>query len=461
MARRIAAVAALVLGVAAPASALLFALVHIGTLIVVIIATSFAVACVWIAITRRNVTRLVASVLAVVAVVAVAIGFLVALATAHALRDVAVVVLFLGGAALSARYALGGHRVRAHVEETVPVEPIRHPVLLMNPKSGGGKVGEFHLVEEARRRGIEPVLLGPDDDFHEQAVAAVTRGADALGAAGGDGSQAVVAAVALEHDLPYVCVPAGTRNHLALDLGVDRDDVVGALEAFADGPERRVDVGVVGDRVFVNNVSFGVYGEIVASDEYRDAKVQTVAAMLPELLGPDGRAPELRFTGPDGTPRRTTELVLVSNNPYNITKVGGVGTRERMDTGMLGIVSVRVSDAADAAQLTTMQALGRLRSFSGYDEWTAPTFELDADAPLAAGIDGEFVRVEPPVVFMIRPRALRVRLARDAPGASPAATVARMDRPTLRALLRVVRSGDAAIDRPRVSPTGSPGKIPS
>lgn len=442
MARRVAAVAALVLGIAAPASALLFALRNLGALIVVVIATSFAVACAWIAITRRGTARLVASVGAVVAVVAT-IALLAVFATRNALRDVAVVVLLLAGAALSARYALGGVRVRAHVDESVPGEPVRHPVLLMNPKSGGGKVGKFHLVEEARRRGIEPVVLGPDDDFHEQAVEAVARGADALGAAGGDGSQAVVAAVALEHDLPYVCVPAGTRNHLALDLGVDRDDVVGALEAFADGRERRVDVGVVAGRVFVNNVSFGVYGEIVKSAEYRDAKVQTVAAMLPELLGPDGRAPELRFTGPDGTPRRTTELVLVSNNPYNITKVGGVGTRERMDTGMLGIVSIRVNDAADAARLTTMQALGRLRSFSGYDEWTAPTFELDADAPLAAGIDGEFVRVDPPVVFTIRPRALRVRLARDAPGASPAATVARIDRPTLRALVGIVRHGDA------------------
>ena len=420
MARRIAAVAALILGIAAPASALLFALRNFGALIVVVIATSFAVACVWIAITRRGTARLVATVLAAVALVGVAIAFLVALATQSALRDVAVVVLLLAGAAGSARYALGGVRVRAHVEETAPVEPVRHPVLLMNPKSGGGKVGEFHLVEEARRRGIEPVVLGPDDDFHEQALEAVARGADALGAAGGDGSQAVVAAVALEHDLPYVCVPAGTRNHLALDLGVDRDDVVGALEAFADGRERRVDVGVVAGRVFVNNVSFGVYGEIVKSAEYRDAKVQTVAAMLPELLGPDGRAPELRFTGPDGTPRRTTELVLVSNNPYNITKVGGVGTRERMDTGMLGIVSIRVSDAADAARLTTMQALGRLRSFSGYDEWTAPTFELDADAPLAAGIDGEFVRVEPPVDLhdpsSCLARPARTRRARRVPG---------------------------------------------
>jgi diacylglycerol kinase family enzyme len=88
--------------------------------------------------------------------------------------------------------------------------------------------------------------------------------------AGGDGSQALVAAVAAERDIPFVCVPAGTRNHFVLDLGLDRKDVVGALDAYTDGVERRIDLARVGDRVFVNNVSLGVYAAIVQSDDYRD-----------------------------------------------------------------------------------------------------------------------------------------------------------------------------------------------
>jgi diacylglycerol kinase family enzyme len=451
-----------VAGIAAPAVALLFALSHIGTLIVVVLSTAFAAAMAWIAITRRGRTRLVATVLAGAATAAMAIGFFVVLSSQQALRDVVVVALLLAVAAFATRYALGGERARAsEPEEAAPVGRCRYPVLLMNPKSGGGKVGQFHLVEEARRRGIEPVVLGPGDDFREKAVDAVARGADALGAAGGDGSQAVVAAVALEHDLPYVCIPAGTRNHLALDLGVDRDDVVGALEAFVEGTERRVDVGVVGDRVFVNNVSFGVYGEIVESDEYRDAKVQTASAMLPELLGPDGHAAELRFTGPDGTPRRTMDLVLVSNNPYDVTRIGGFGTRPRLDTGLLGIVSIRVNGAADAAELIAMQALGHVRAFPGFDEWTARTFELEGDGPLAAGIDGEFVRLQPPVVFTVRPQALRVRLAAGAPGASPAARAARLDRPTLGALWKLARHGRGASQHERVRSSRAPAGIRS
>ena len=140
-------------------------------------------------------------------------------------------------------------------------------------------------------------------------------GADALGMAGGDGSQAAVAAVAAEHDLPYVCVPAGTRNHFALDLGIDRNDVVGALDAFSDGHERRIDLGRVNGRAFVNNVAMGVYGAVVQSSAYRDHKVRTVIDMMPELIGPAAEPFDLRFIGQDGRPHDTAALVLVANNP--------------------------------------------------------------------------------------------------------------------------------------------------
>ena len=103
------------------------------------------------------------------------------------------------------------------------------------------------------------VELEAGEDLEELVRAAVERGADGLAMAGGDGSQALVAAIAAEHDLPYACIPSGTRNHFALDLGVDREDVVGALDAFVDGGERYVDLGEVNGRVFVNNVSLGVY----------------------------------------------------------------------------------------------------------------------------------------------------------------------------------------------------------
>ena len=188
--------------------------------------------------------------------------------------------------------------------------------------------------------------------------------------AGGDGSQALVAQVAMEHDLPYVCIPAGTRNHLALDLGLDRDDVVGALDAFIDGGERRIDLAFVNDRIFVNNVSLGIYAEIVQSDAYRDAKLATVETMLPDLLGPDATPFDLRFRGPDGGEQQTAQLVLVSNNRYVLDRLGGIGSRPRLDTGRLGIVAVHVANAAQAAELVSLNAVRQLSRFEGWREWS-------------------------------------------------------------------------------------------
>jgi diacylglycerol kinase family enzyme len=291
----------------------------------------------------------------------------------------------------------------------------------MNWKSGGGKAERYHLVDECRSRGIEPIVLGPNDDLLLLAEDAVAGGADVLGMAGGDGSQALVASVAARRGLPYVVVPAGTRNHFALDLGLDRDDVVGALDAFADGIEHSIDLATVNGRIFVNNATLGLYAKIVQSPEYREAKRQTAAAMLPELLGADAPGSDLRFAGPDGSSRSSADIILVSNNPYELQRFSGRGTRERLDRGELGIATVSIDDANAAAHFVTLELAGQVRRFSGWLEWTSAQFEVDADEPVAIGIDGEALQMEPPLVFETLPGVLRVRVPRRAPGRSPAA----------------------------------------
>ena len=160
-------------------------------------------------------------------------------------------------------------------------EPPTRAVVVWNPRSGGGKAVSNNLPDEARARGIEPIELKPGDDLEQLVRDAVAAGADGLAAAGGDGTQALVASIAAEHDLPFACIPAGTRNHFALDLGVDRDDVVGALDAFVTGGEHRVDLAEINGRVFVNNVSLGLYAEAVQREGYRDAKLRTMLDTMP------------------------------------------------------------------------------------------------------------------------------------------------------------------------------------
>jgi diacylglycerol kinase family enzyme len=266
------------------------------------------------------------------------------------------------------------------------------PVLIVNPRSGGGKATRFELVEQCRARGIEPIVFEAGHDLTELATAAVRSGADALGMAGGDGSQAAVAAVAAEHDVPYVCIPAGTRNHFAIDLGIDRADVVGALDAFVDGVERRIDLGRVNGRAFVNNVAMGLYGAVVQSPEYRDHKVRTVVEKLPQLVGPRAEPFDLRFTGRDGRARDTALLVLVSNNRYAVDPRPRRGTRGQIDRGVLGVIAMTAPPP------------------HGLEEWTASTFRVDSAGAVSAGIDGESVTMTPPLLFDSDPSALRVRL---------------------------------------------------
>ena len=273
----------------------------------------------------------------------------------------------------------------------------RRPVLFVNPKSGGGKATRAGLAERARERGIEVVNLRRNDNLAALVDDAVARGADALGAAGGDGSLAVVAAAALAHDLPFVCIPAGTRNHFALDLGVDRRDLIGALDAFADGFERRIDVAEVNGRLFLNNVSLGIYGDAVRQPTYRDAKARTLLETAVQVLGPSAAAVDLRLVDNQGRPHLNPAVVLVSNNPYAVDPPRQPGTRPALDSGQLGVL---VLDPPRRGQ-------------SPGHTWTATQLELAAPAPVHAGIDGEAVDLTPPLRFAIRPRALRVRVTRS------------------------------------------------
>ena len=204
------------------------------------------------------------------------------------------------GARHPGRDCAGARRDARRLQLHVPLadaRPPEHPVLFYNPKSGGGKAEKFNLAEEARARGIEPIELTLGTDLEQLVRWRVADGADALAMAGGDGSQAVVAMVAAELDLPYACIPAGTRNHFALDLGVDRDDVVGALDSFVDGGERRVDLAEVNGRVFVNNVSLGLYAEAVQRKGYRDAKLKTILDTLPGCPRTRGRGARSALEG--------------------------------------------------------------------------------------------------------------------------------------------------------------------
>jgi len=383
-----------------------------GLLLPFVIAGHLAVVVIgaWLALAHRGAVRLVGVVLAVGAVVSIAVLTI----RANLLWVVIVCAVLLVLSAVAGRAALRRGMPAPYRAVELAVEPASRPFLIMNPRSGGGKVVRFGLREKAESLGAEvAVLEGPGTvDVAGLARDAVARGADLLGVAGGDGTQALVAAVAAEHDVPLLVISAGTRNHFALDLGLDREDPSTCLDALRDGVEMRVDLGEVNGRPFVNNVSFGAYAAIVERPEYRDEKLKTTLDLLPDLLtsttGPRlvARADAVTLQGP--------QALLVSNNPYNTGDVAGLGRRPRIDGGVLGVIGVRAANAMDAARML------RGRKAAGLTLVVADEVEVDADvAEVPAGVDGESVRLATPVRCRVRPGALRVRVPRDRPGVPP------------------------------------------
>ena len=379
----------------------------ISLILVGLIGMAVALAAAWWFLTHRGVLRWLAGVVVVLAPLTVAVLFAVA-----SLIWVVVLFCLLWAAALAA-----GRRALAVATPPGPAEydspPPKRPYLIMNPRSGGGKVERFDLVERARTLGAEVFLLEGQVDVLELARQAVRDGADLLGVAGGDGTQALVASIAAEHGLPFMVISAGTRNHFALDLGLDRENPANCLDAFTDGVELRVDLGLIGDRTFVNNASFGAYAAVVQSPAYRDDKTRTTLDMLPDLLVQQGasglrlRAGDVTLSGP--------QAVLVSNNPYGSDDLAGLGRRFRLDGGALGVLAVTVRGAVDAAGLVR-----GLRWSKAVTVTTATEAVIDADAPeVPVGIDGEAVSMPTPVRCTIRPGALRVRVPRHRPGVPP------------------------------------------
>jgi diacylglycerol kinase family enzyme len=317
-------------------------------------------------------------------------------------------------ASLTGRLALTANQPDWHMPEHPAQPPAQHPYFIMNPKSGGGKVEKFDLKRKAEDLGAEVFLLGGPEhvDVAEVARAAVANGADLLGVAGGDGTQALVAGIAAEHGLPFVVISAGTRNHFALDLGLDREDPSACLGALRDGVELRVDLGVINGQTFVNNASFGAYAEIVESPAYRDDKRNTTLDLLPDVL--HGHRGARLSAQADGARIEAPQAVLVANNPYGTGDIAGLGRRVRLDRGVLGVVGVTVSTAGQAVGLI------RGRRSSGVTVLATKQLEIDADAAeIPVGVDGEAISMSTPVICTISPGALRVWVPRDRPGVTP------------------------------------------
>jgi diacylglycerol kinase family enzyme len=323
---------------------------------------------------------------------------------------------------------------RGEVASQVPaaqVHGFHRPVLMLNPRSGSAQAVREQLLEAAGRYGIQLDEAATPAGLVALARTAVADGADVLGVAGGDGSLAAVAAVAIEAELPFVCVPAGTRNHFAGDLGLDRADPAAAIEAFVAGREQRVDVATVGERLFLNNASIGIYAALVHEPSYRDDWLGAVSGVLESMLERDVLPVQVSFRDGSGNHWDQVLVLFVSNNPHPLTGLGG---RPRLDAGMLEVSALRRTEGQELGRALEDLFYSRYQAGHGWARWTTTSLEVDAPSGrLEVGIDGEPAVFDTPIEFKIHAGALRVLLPPSRP-ASGQPSRSRSPAPRRRAL---------------------------
>ncbi len=416
--QRTAALVSLLLAAFALVELVWFAVDNARYLVIVLAAAAVVLVAGFSALTSTGPSRMLAASVTVAGMLVVVGSVVVRLSSLGHVRWTGVLgAVALLSSVLCGRYALRVPPPRgAGVWDVPPGGPsTRRPVLIANPLSGGGKVGSAGIEEVARRHGIRVVLMAPGDDPAELARRAVREGADALGIAGGDGSLAAVAQVAVDHDLPFVVVPAGTRNHYAADLGLDRNDPARALAAFVRGEEHRLDYATVNGRMFLNNVSLGAYAAAVEQPEYRDAKLETTLRLLPELVAKGGPCFDLGVEVPGQGRWDSAALIQVSNGVYEMA-VGAFGRRMSLDAGELGVVAVDVNHAGDLAAITVLAAARHPERHAGVWPWSTGHLTVTSGQErLSAGVDGEHVVLEPPLELVSVPRALRVLVPEGTP----------------------------------------------
>ena len=289
-----------------------------------------------------------------------------------------------------------------------PSKALSRAFLLVNPRSGDERPSADEIAAAGRERGIDVHVLRENDDLVELARSAAKDGA-AIGVAAGDGSLAPVAGVAVEEDVPFVCVPAGTRNHFARDLGLDVDDPLEALAAF-EGDERRVDIGRAGERWFLNNVSLGLYASFV-HDPVRKTRNRLVALvrMLPAAFGKSRRPIDLRLAADGREEHHLVLIVLVANNGYEMASLASLGERPRLDEGRLHAYVIEAVSRSALLALLLRAARGRVDEAEGWVESAAESMRIEGPRDhLHAAVDGEPELLPSPLELEIRPGALRV-----------------------------------------------------
>jgi diacylglycerol kinase family enzyme len=288
--------------------------------------------------------------------------------------------------------------------------------MLIN-RGGGAVAADPAIADEAAKAladaGVDAhVELIDGGNYSVRCRAIAERGDELLIVGGGDGTVSAAASALIGTETLLGILPLGTLNHFARDLGIPTD-LAEAAGLIASRKERRVDVGEMNDRVFINNSAIGLYPLMVIDRDLqrkrlgRSKRLAMIVASLRTLVRFNHQRLILTVNE-EKTGRIDTPLLFVGNNDYRID-LGAPGTRERLDVGELCVMVMRKKTRRGIIAASIRALLERSRADDMVRIEDVKRLRVGSHrSQLAVSLDGEVVRATPPLDYKIRKKALRV-----------------------------------------------------
>ena len=295
--------------------------------------------------------------------------------------------------------------------------PPNRGTLFFNPSSGArlpaGEVAE--LQKAAADGGLEVVRCGPGVDIIGLTREHMRTGRRLFVAAGGDGTINSVVQPLMNSDATFAVIPAGTYNHFARDLGVPLDWRE-ALDVALNGTTRQIDAGRINDRFFVNNVSIGLYPELVARREERGRDYPKWKARLHAVYATLRKYPHVTLAIESEFLNEIvkTHVFVISNNSYDLSRLGVEAPRSTLEEGRLSVYWLPHLPRIALTRFLAHYLAGRVKTAPGFRSFRTTRLKVQsARRRLHLGVDGEVVTMDPPLVITIVPRALTVKVPRQ------------------------------------------------
>jgi YegS/Rv2252/BmrU family lipid kinase len=285
--------------------------------------------------------------------------------------------------------------------------------MFLNPSSGL-RLDTAELTAAAEEAGIEIVHLSRDVDIAAEIRTRMRDGRKLFIAAGGDGTVNCVVQPLVHSDSILGVIPIGTFNHFARDAGVPLDWRE-ALDVALNGTIRQVDAARVNDRFFINNVSMGLYPELVARREERGRDYPRWKARLFAAYVTLQKYPHVTVTleSEHHQVAVRTHVLMVSNNTYDLSRVGIEAPRSTLEEGRLSVYWLPHLPRVALMRFLAHYLAGRVHETPGFRSFRTSRMKVQASKQhFKVGVDGELFTFHMPLVITIAPRALQVRVPR-------------------------------------------------